>query len=126
MQKSKLLIIIGALLVSACGQPNRPIPPGSYYADSGNEWIVVVPSRIYFHVIVDSLPFGVDRENPVTIGRREYPYEVMPDGKVHFVVSSNDTLGLNLALDYEWVWQDSKIIKIELGTGKTTPFTLRE
>ena len=26
----------------------------------------------------------------------------------------------------EWLWQDGKIIKIDLGTGKKTPFVLRE
>ena len=126
MRKCKLLIVIGALIAGACAQPNRPIPPGSYYRKSGDERIVVVPSRIFFRVNVDGSPFSFDMEIPRKIGRREYPYEVLPDGKIYFVVSSNDTLGLDLALDYEWVWQDGEIIRIDLGTGKTTPYVLRE
>ncbi len=80
---------------------------------------MVVATRIYFHV-------NVDRENPDVIGSREYPYEVLPDGRIHFVVSSNSTFGLRLAIDYDWLWQDGKIGKVDLETGKTVWFTLRE
>ena len=119
MQKLKALIVVFVLAVAACGQPNRPIPAGTYYPESGDERIVVVPSMIYFHV-------NVDRKRPGIIGSRDYPYEVLPDGTIHFVVSSNSRFGLSLAMDYEWLWRDGRIGKVDLETGKTIWFVMRE
>ena len=119
MHRFKALTVLFFLVVTACGTPHRPIPAGTYYPESGNEKIVVVATRIYFQV-------SVDKQKPDVIGSREYPYEVLPDGRIYFVVSSNSTFGLRLALDYEWVWRDGKIVKIDLETGKQTPFALRE
>ena len=98
--------ILFLLVVTACGTPHRPIPAGTYYPESGDEKIVVVPTRIYFHV-------NVGKQKPDVIGSREYPYEVLPDGRIYFVVSSNSTFGLRLAMDYEWVWRDGKIVRID-------------
>lgn len=107
------------LVLGACATPHRPIPAGTYYPDAGEERIVVVPTRIFFHV-------NVDRENPDVIGSREYTYEVLPDGRIHFVVSSNSRFGLRLALDYDWFWRDGRIARIDQESGETTWFTLRE
>jgi hypothetical protein len=74
---------------------------------------------IYFHV-------NVDRQRPDVIGGREYSYEVLPDGQIHFVVSSNSRFGLSLALDYDWRWHDSRIAKVHLETGETTWFAMQE
>jgi hypothetical protein len=115
----KRFAVLLLLLAGACATPQRPIPAGTYYPEAGQERIVVVPSRIWFHV-------NVDTENPKVIGSREYPYEVTPDGRIHFVVSSNSSFGLRLAMDYEWLWQDGRIGRVDLETGKTTWFTLRE
>lgn len=119
MHGLKAFIVLSFLVVTACGQPNRPIPAGTYYPESGDERIVVVPSMIYFHV-------NVDRQRPDVIGSRDYPYEVSPDGAIYFVVSSNSRFGLSLVMDYEWLWRDGRIGKVHLETGKTTWFTLRE
>lgn len=119
MQKLKALIVISVLVATACGQPHRPIPAGTYYPESGDEKIVVVPSMIYFHV-------NVDKQKPDMIGSREYPYEVLPDGKIYFVVSSNSRFGLSLVMDYEWLWRDGRVGKVDLETGKTTWFAMRE
>ncbi len=99
--------------------PNRPIPSGTYYPESGDEKIMVIPSMIYFHV-------NVDRKNPDIIGSRDYPYEVSPDGNIYFVVSSNSVFGLSLAMDYDWLWRGGKIVKVDLETGKTTVFAMPE
>lgn len=107
------------LAIGACAVPHRPIPPGTYYPEAGEERIVVVPSRIFFHV-------NVDPENPDVIGDREYPYEVLPDGTISFTVSSNSRFGLRLATDYQWRWDDGRIARIDRATGKTTWFDLHE
>ena len=119
MHELKTFAVLFLLVASACGSPHRPIPAGAYYPESGDERIVVVPSRIYFHV-------NVDRQKPDIIGSREYPYEVLPDGRIFFVVSSNSTFGLSLAMDYNWLWRDGRISKVDLETGKTTWFAMRE
>lgn len=117
MRWFKAFVVLSVLIVAACGRPDRPIPAGTYLPESGSEKIVVIPSRIFFHVNVDS-------KNPGIIGNREYPYEVRPDGKIYFVVSSNSTFGLRLAIDYDWFWRDGKIVKVDLETGKTTVFAM--
>lgn len=119
MQIRKALIAVSVLVVAACGSPNRPIPAGTYYPETGDEKIVVIPSMIYFHV-------NVDRKRPGIIGSRDYPYEVLPDGAIHFVVSSNSTFGLSLVMDYNWLWRDGRIAKVHLETGETTWFAMRE
>lgn len=119
MYRLKPFAVLLLVVAGACATPHRPIPPGTYYPESGSERIVVVASRIYFHA-------NVDKQNPDVIGSREYPYEVLADGRIHFVVSSNSTFGLRLAMEYDWVWRDGKIVRIDLETGKTTAFTLRE
>lgn len=119
MQKLNALVVVMALFAGACTQPNRPIPAGTYYPETGRERIVVVPTRIYFHV-------NVDKQKPDVIGSREYPYEVLPDGAIYFVVSSNSTYGLSLAMDYEWLWRDGRIGKVHRETGETIWFVMRE
>lgn len=119
MQKLKALVVAMALFAAACSQPNRPIPAGTYFPESGDEKIVVVPSMIYFHV-------NVDRQKPDIIGSREYPYEMSPDGTIRFVVSSNSRFGLRLAMDYDWIWRDGRIGKVDLETGKTVWFSMPE
>lgn len=125
MCRLKYLTAIAGLVLTACSQPSRPIPPGSYYSDSGDERIVVVPTRIFFDVLVDGSPFGADTARPEKVGRREYPYEVLPDGRIYFVVSSNDSTGMDLAIDYKWVWRDGEITKIDLERDENTTFVLR-
>ena len=110
-----LLLLLG---LGACAVPHRPIPPGTYYPESGEERIVAVPTRIFFHVYVD---WG----EPAWIHGREYPYDVAPDGSIHFNVSSNDPIGLSLA-GYQWLWRDGRIARVDQESGKTTWFTLRE
>ena len=119
MRKLGTLSVLLVLFATACAPPHRPIPPGTYYPDAGAERIVVVHSRILFHV-------NVDKENPDVIGSREYPYEVLPDRRIYFVVSSNSTFGLRLAMEYDWLWRDGKIGKVDREAGKTTWFALRE
>jgi hypothetical protein len=119
MHRLKAFIVVFFLVLGACASPHRSIPPGTYYPEAGEERIVVVPTRIFFHVTVD-------RETPDIIGSREYPYEVLPGGRIHFVVSSNDSFGLSLAMEHDWLWRDGRIGKIDLGTGKTIWFALRE
>lgn len=119
MHRLKTIAVVFLLIAGACAPPHRPIPAGTYYPVSGDERIVVVPSMIYFHV-------NVDKENPDVIGSRDYPYEVLEDGTIHFVVSSNSTFGLRLAMDHEWIWRDGRIARVEVETGKTTWFVLRE
>lgn len=119
MQKLKALVVVMALFAAACSQPNRPIPAGTYFPESGDEKIVVVPSMIYFHV-------NVDRQKPDIIGSREYPYEMLPDGTIRFVVSSNSRFGLRLAIYYDWIWRDGRIGKVDLETGKTVWFSMPE
>jgi len=126
MRKLKPVAMLVALFLSACSQPDRPIPPGSYYSESGDERIVVVPTRIYFHVLVDGSPFEADTARPEKVGRREYPYEVLPDGRIYFVVSSNDSTGMDLAIDYRWMWQDGEITRIDLERDEKTTFARRQ
>lgn len=126
MRRLKHLTVIAGLLLAACSQPNRPIPPGSYYSEFGDERIVVVPTRIYFHVLVDGSPFGADTVHPEKISRREYPYEVLSDGRIYFVVSSNDSTGMDLAIDYRWMWRDGEITRIDLERDEKTTFALRQ
>lgn len=115
----KAIIVVILLSAAACAAPDRPIPAGTYYPEFGDERIVVVPSMIYFHV-------NVDKQKPDIIGSREYPYELSPDGKIYFVVSSNSRFGLRLAMNYEWLWRDGRIGKVDLETRKTIWFALRE
>jgi hypothetical protein len=115
----KPFAVVVLLVLGACATPHRPIPPGTYYPDAGEERIVVVATRIFFHV-------NVDPDNPDIIGSREYAYEVLPDGRIHFVVSSNSRFGLRLAMNYDWFWRDGRIARVERETGKTTRFALRE
>lgn len=119
MKILKSIALLLAVLAAACTIPHRPIPGGTYHAEGGAERIVVVHSRIFFHVIVDP-------DHPEFIGGREYPYEVLADGRIHFVVSSNSRFALRLALDYEWYWRDGEIVRIEVETGKATRFVLRD
>ena len=119
MHGLKPFAVLLLLVAGACATPHRPIPAGTYLPDSGGERIVATPSRIWFHV-------NVDRKNPDVIGSREYPYEVLPDGTIHFVVSSNSTFGLRLAMDYQWFWRGGRIVRIHRETGDTTWFALRE
>lgn len=119
MRRLTFLIVGAVLLATACTMPHRPIPAGTYHAESGAERIVAVPSRLFFQV-------NVEPEYPEIIGSREYPYEVLADGQIHFVVSSNSRFALRLALDYEWYWRDGEIVRIEVKTGKETRFILTE
>lgn len=119
MKTVTALALLAALFAAGCTQPLRPIPPGTYRPAAGEERIVVTASRIWFHV-------NVDRDNPDVIGSREYPYDVLEDGRIHFVVSSNSAFGLSLAMDYLWFWRGDRISKVDLETGEKTWFVMQE
>ncbi|MBE9555869.1 MAG: hypothetical protein IMF08_03350 [Proteobacteria bacterium] len=119
MRSVTVLALAAAMFSTACGQPHRPIPAGTYLPPAGEERIVVTPSRIWFHV-------NVDRENPNIIGSREYPYEVEPDGTIHFVVSSNSTFGLRLRMEHDWAWRGTEIVKTHVESGEETRFVFRD
>lgn len=118
MRQVKPFAILVLFLAAACTTPYRPIPPGTYQPQAGEERIVVTSSRIWFHV-------NVDRDNPDVIGSWESHYDVQPDGRIHFLVSSNHMFGIRLGYDYDWLWRAGKIIKIDLESDKITEFSLR-
>lgn len=110
----RVLVALCGLVAFACLPENdNSITPGRYQSESSDEWIVVTPNRMIFHV-----NFHVDEPDRLT--KRETEYRLYPDGLIKFSMSSAEFFqGLSW---YWWYWRDGKIAKIDPDTEQTIWF----
>lgn len=109
-----LIVLLFILVVAACAPsgPN-PIIPGTYIAADSGERIVITRSSMYIHV---KLGF----KKPYQFRNREFTdYDVEPDGRIRFVVSSNEAFDY---MKFSWYWRDGKIVKLNDDDNQTTLF----
>lgn len=118
-----------ALLVSACagGEPYRPIPAGIYCGENADEWLLVKPESVEFHVRrkQETAEYGVG-PNAIFI-EGTYGYRVAETGELYFSqrngygLLTGDVAYLELYLT-TYHWKDGKIARVDRNTGASDLF----
>lgn len=126
MRISMILALVACFSMVGCVGSGQKVPQGTYRSQTTDERIQVRGDIIQFNVLTDGIPFSEDTEKSKRFVKREYQYDLQTDGRISFVVSSNSSIGMDLAMDYEWQWREPNIVRLDRATGATTTFIVAD
>lgn len=115
-----LLSVVGARAEPGGRQDEaRPIPLGTYYDESGDEWIEARPAQLYFHLKYRNIESLAGQYID-----RGYDYWVDEHRSILFSMSSNDFAYAEFFIN-PWHWEDGKVVRRDPESGQATWFELR-
>jgi hypothetical protein len=113
-----LTIVLGiaAILPECINDSGQTITDGVYREPARVEELTVKGREM-------TLQLNSIKGSHLGIIRRTYRYEVLTDGKLRFLASSNDSFFVFTILNYEWSWDGKDIVRKHKETGEAVVFT---
>jgi hypothetical protein len=112
----KSLVVLIVLVTGACIWDDKPITPGIYESQFGEEMLKFSSKSVEVHIkarVVESLSG--------TYINGTYEYRVNKKNRISLSISSNDFAIIEYN-DFVWYWQDKKILRVGKYTGEKTWF----
>ena len=107
MNKINFLFFIVLLLFCSCQHIKVQVPEGKYVAKTKKEYIIVKPSRMFFHLKVIG--------KPNIFIEREYKYDLWEDGTIIPLGLASGEYYLGVG-QYDLFWDGRNIIVKEIKT----------